>query len=367
MLLPDQRTDQGTGRRENTLNPLPDLTEGKMMAPQALHKTAIIIDNTCPLAVLDQFHDNYRNGGVTAIAATVGYGVPGLGNLDFTMKNLGKWHAWMREKERNLLHVTRVEHLFQAKEQGKLGIIFHFQGSMPFGDDVNTASLYHQLGVRMCQLCYNEKDLVGCGCAVEEDTGLTPFGQELIAEMNRLGIVVDCGHTGEKTTLDAIAASSSPVVISHGNARAVCHNRRNLSDDLIRAIAENGGVVGFNGYPGFVADKERPSLDDLLDHVDHMASLAGPEHICLGMDYFEYQAGATDDVTAGQIYDFLIESGAWNKTDYPPPPWHFPQGVEMPEKLWNLTAGLAQRGYSPEQIKGILGLNMLKVFETVWK
>ena len=157
------------------------------------------------------------------------------------------------------------------------------------------------------------------------------------------------------------------MVISHGNARAVHNNRRNITDDLIRAIAKNGGVVGFNGFPGFVSNKARPSLDDLLDHVDHLANVAGPDHVCVGMDYFEYQAGVVDDETAGQVYDFLLDSGAWNPTEYPAPPWYWPEGIEMPDTLGNLTAGLVNRGYSEDEIRGILGLNMMRVFEAVWQ
>ncbi len=235
-----------------------------------------------------------------------------------------------------------------------MGIIFHFQGTAPFEDDVHTVDLYHKLGLRMCQLCYNEKDRVGCGCAVEHDTGLTGFGQDLIAEMNRLGIVVDCGHTGYNTAMDAIAASASPVVISHGNARAICNNRRNYEDDLIRAVAQNGGVVGFNGFPGFVSNRPKPTMNDLQDHVDHLASIAGPENVCVGIDYFEYQAGVADDETAGQIYNFLLESGAWTREEYPPPPWYYPEGIEMPEKMENLTLVFTDGDNSEDEIKGIL-------------
>ena len=275
-----------------------------MKQAKDVHKDAIIIDCTCPLAVLDDYHDNYMRGGVTVIAATVGYGMADIGNLDFTMKTIGKWFAKFREEGRDLLHVNRVDDIFKAKEEGKLGVIFHFQGTTPFEDDINTVELYHRLGVRMCQLCYNDKDLVGCGSAVE--------------------------------------------------------------DDLIKAIAQNGGVIGFNGFPGFVADKPRPTLDDLLDHVDHMAGIAGPENICVGIDYFEYQAGVADDDTATQIYNFLLDSGSWNREEYPSPPWHWPEGIEMPEKLENLTIELYERGYSEDEIKGILGLNVIRVFKEVW-
>jgi membrane dipeptidase len=252
------------------------------------------------------------------------------------------------------------------KKENRLGILFHFQGTTPFEDDINTIELFHRLGLRVCQLCYNDKDLVGCGCAVEKDTGLTQFGSQAIKEMNRLGIVIDCAHTGFRTSMDAIAQSNSPVIISHGNSRTVCSNRRNCEDDLIKAIAKNKGVIGINGFPGFVANSQRPTLDDLLDHVDHMAEIAGTESICVGIDYFEYQAGVADDKTAGQIYDFLLDSGSWSREEYPAPPWHYPKGIEMPEQMENLTIGLERRGYSEKEIKGILGENIMRVFNAVW-
>ncbi len=338
-----------------------------MNPAKKIHEDAMIIDNACPMAVLDQFHDHFIKGGVTAVAATVGYGMANIGTFDFTMKNLGKWFDKFRNPEKNLIHVTSRDDLHKAKKEGKLGIIFHFQGTTPFENDINTVELFYRMGVRVVQLSYNDKDLVGCGCAVETDTGLTKFGGEVISEMNRLGIVIDCAHTGFKTSLDAISASQSPVIISHGNAKSVCNNDRNCEDELIRAIAKNGGVIGFNGFPGFVSKKNKPTLGDLLDHVDHMVKIAGVEHVCVGMDYFEYQAGATDDNTADVVYDFLLDSGAWNKKEYPAPPWHYPQGIEMPDTFDNLTLGLYDRGYSEDEIKGILGMNIIRIFDRVWK
>lgn len=338
-----------------------------MKLAETIHKNALIIDTACPMAVLDQFHDHFIKGGVTAVAATVGYGMADIGTFDFTMKNLGKWFDKFRDPDKNLVHVTSTADISRAKKEEKLGILFHFQGTTPFENDINTVELFYRLGVRVVQLCYNDKDLVGCGCAVEKDTGLTEFGGEIIREMNRLGIVIDCAHTGFKTTLDAISASQSPVIISHGNAKAVCSNNRNCEDELLTAIAQNGGVIGVNGFPGFVAPISSPTLDHLLDHVDHMVKIAGPEHVCVGMDYFEYQAGAADNTTADLVYKFLIDSGSWNKQEYPAPPWHYPKGIEMPDTFENLTRGLCDRGYSETDIKGILGMNILRIFDAVWK
>jgi membrane dipeptidase len=336
-----------------------------MTDAKRFHEESIVIDATCPLVATERYLDNYREGGVTAVAATVGFGMPDLGTIQYTIRNLGEWFDRLRRKD-TLLHVASVDDIYRAKREKKLGVIFHFQSSLPYEDDPNTVEIYYRLGIRMCLLCYNAKDRVGCGCAVEPDTGLTEFGAKLIGEMNRLGMVVDCAHTGYRTSMDAIACSTQPVIISHGNAKAVHNSKRNLPDDLIKAIAANGGVVGLNGYPAFVADKPRPGLDDYLDHVEYVAKLAGIDHVCLGLDYYQFQAGVIDDATAQASYDYLIQTGAWTPDVYPPPPWFYPVGIEMPEKFGNLTAGLLRRGFSESDTEKILGLNLIRVFREVW-
>ena len=336
------------------------------MDAERLHQESIVIDGACPLLGHQDYYRNWMAGGATAALATVGYGLPGLGAMGQTLKNIGAWFRRFREHPDQLRPVWSVKDIHQAKNDGQLGIIFHFQGSLPFEDDLNSLEVFYRLGLRVVQLCYNTADQVGCGCTVAEDTGLTGFGREVITEMNRLGLVVDCAHTGTRTTLEALEVSRTPVIVSHANSRAVCDSNRNLTDDLIRAIAANGGVVGLNGYPAFVSTNIRPGLNDLLDHADHIMALVGPDHLSLGLDYFEYQAGVVDEATAQVVYDYLLESGAWAPGEYPPPPWHFPQGVEMPEKLPNLTAGLLDRGYQEEDIRKILGLNLLRVFDQVW-
>jgi len=338
-----------------------------MTSFEAIHQRSIVIDATCPLATLENHLEHYRRGGVTAIAATVGYGTPGIGNIQFTMKTLATWFKRFEENQDRLMLITSAEDIISAKKENKLGIIFHFQGSLPLEDDLNIIGVYHRLGLRICQLCYNTKDLVGCGCAEKEDTGLTEFGVKAVHEMNRLGIVVDCAHTGIKTTLDTIEASQSPVIISHGNARAVCQSKRNLGDDVIKAIASNGGVIGINGFPRFVCETGIPDLDDYINHVDYLVNLVGVDHVCIGMDYFEYQAGVVDDPTAKVVYDYLLESGAWSAEDYPPPPWNYPKGIELPDKMANLTRGLLERGYDEDGAAKILGGNILNVFREVWK
>ena len=337
------------------------------MDTEKFHSDAIVIDTTAPVAVIEDILTNFRQGGVTAVAATVGYGQKNLGTINYTTRNLGKWLERIRRNSDTLMHITSVEDFTTAKKENKLGIIFHFQGTIAIEDDLNVLEVYHRLGLRMCQLCYNNADLVGYGCTEKEDRGLTDFGREAIKEMNRLGVIVDCAHTGLQTTLDAVKASEYPVMISHGNARAVHSNARNLPDNIIKAIADNEGVIGVNGYPAFVSGKPVPDVDDYINHIDYYKKLVGVDYICIGMDYFEYQAGVLDNEKAMNIYNYLIDSGSWSKEDYPPPPWHYPEGIEMPEKFGNLTAALFRRGYTEDEVTKILGGNYMRVCRQVWK
>ena len=330
---------------------------------EELHRESIVIDATCPLARQGNSFERWISGGATAIAATVDQRGEFIGA---TMRKLGMWFKRLENHRDRLIHVTSAEDIYRAKREGKLGIIFQFQDSLPFEQDVQIIEVYHRLGIRMVQLCYNTKNFVGDGCSERTDSGLSDFGLRVIAEMNRLGMVVDCSHTGYRTTMDAIEASKEPIIISHANAKAVYDSFRNLRDDQIKAVAAKGGVVGVTGFPPFVSKKSRPTLDEFLDHVDYIAKLVGVEHISLGLDYWEYMAGVCDGDKARARYAELVQAGIWNPREYPPPPFYYPEGIEIPEKLPNLTAGLLRRGYSEEKIKGILGLNLIRVFREVW-
>lgn len=328
-----------------------------------IHREAIVIDAVCPMARYRNSFEKWMAGGATAIGVTADYRGEFLGA---TVHRLGAWFKKIRSHVDKLIQVLTVGDIYRAKEAGKLGMIFHFQDTLPFEMDIDSIEVYHRLGLRMAVLAYNAKNLVGDGCSERTDSGLSEFGLRVVAELNRLGIVVDCSHTGYRTTMDAVEASSDPVIISHSNAMAVHPSRRNLKDDQIKAIAGNGGVIGLTGWPPCVSSKAKPSLDDLLNHADYIAKLAGVEHLSLGIDYWEFMAGMCDEERARARYEEQVQEGKWSTRDYPPPPYYFPEGIETPEKLPNLTAGLLRRGYGEEEIKEILGLNLIRVFKKVW-
>ncbi len=257
-----------------------------------------------------------------------------------------------------LHHVTTTADIHEAKRQGKLGIVFHFQNTDPFGDNLDLVEAFHRLGLHMVQLTYNRRNRVGDGCAERTDAGLSHFGLELVRELNRLGIVVDCTHTGRQTTLDAIEASTRPPVFSHANALALCRARRNIDVEQMRAVAAKDGLVGIVGFPAFVKAGPNPTLDDLLDHIDYMRDRIGVDHIGIGLDYYGTGSPAA--------YAEAIRRGLWRADEYPAPPHHYPAGIEDASRLPNITLGLLRRGYREDDVLKILGGNWLRVFRDNW-
>ncbi len=333
-----------------------------MLDPLRLHRDAIIIDVTCPLARSRQYVDWWREGGATAIAPTV----TGMsGNAQSGLREIGGWHHYVRERDDTLIVRTAAD-IERAKAEGKLGLILHCQGTAIIEDELDFLDAFAAAGLRMVQLCYNRRNLIGDGAAERTDSGLSHFGLSFIKRLNDLGLVVDCAHTGPRTTFDAIEASSAPVVISHANAFAVHPNRRNVPDDLIRAIAQSGGIVGTVGFPAFLGDEARPSLDRFIDDIVYKAELTSIDNVGIGIDYYEGQHGVESDAVALARYEQRIKDGHWRREEYPPPPYYYPAGIETPRTLARLTQRLAERGFGAEDIRKVLGLNWLRVFRTVW-
>jgi membrane dipeptidase len=326
-----------------------------------LHKEAVVIDATCPLLAEPAHLELYRKGGCTAVAPTVG----GFADAQATLRALGGWARLVRSRD-DLVLVRSAADIDAAKRSGRLGIILHFQGTEPIEDSLDLVDAYKALGVGMIQLSYNVKNRVGDGCEERTDAGLSRFGLKLIERMNQARVIVDCSHTGYRTTMDAIEASSAPVVFSHANAKAVHNSRRTIADDQIKAVAATGGLVGIVGFPAFVSSSPRPTLDAFIKHIDHVVQLVGIDHVGLGIDYFTGQHPIMPLEEAQRMYDGFVAADKWSPDSYPPPPYHYPEGIETPDRLPNLTARLLERGYKPEDVRKILGANWLRVFRAVW-
>jgi membrane dipeptidase len=319
----------------------------------SLHDRALVLDAVCPG---EHWFDNYREwiaGGANACAISVGSDGPAR----HALYALAHTYRFVREHDDELRLATSVPDIRTAKTDGKLAVILHFQGTMPMEYEPDLLEAFWRLGVRVIQLAYNTRNPLCDGCEEPSDAGLSVLGRRAVAEMNRLGILVDVTHTGTRSSLEAIEVSTAPCIASHSNAAAVQPNSRNLPDELIRAIAASGGVIGMNGFPSFVHSQHRPSLDRFIDHFVYIDSLVGSGHVGIGLDY--YAGGQAE-------YESLIAAGNWNPANYGPPPYHYPAGLETPAGLRRLTERLIERGYQDDEVIGILGENWLRVYEEVW-
>lgn len=233
--------------------------------------------------------------------------------------------------------------------QGKVAALLMFEGAEPFGMDLAGLRLFHRLGMRILSFAWMRRTFYGDG-AWENDTrgGLTWLGQLALREMDRLGIVADVSHCSDQTTWDILANATRPVIASHSNARALADHPRNLTDEMIKAIAASGGLIGLVAVAHYV-DSDAPSLTRWGDHFDHMAALVGIDHLAVGFDFFgEIQAmGIFGDVPA------------WS----PGPRIGSLDFAEMAsfKDVPNLTAELLRRGYSESDLRKIYGENFLRV------
>lgn len=326
-----------------------------------IHAESIVIDAVCPLVMHDaQYVQWYREGGVTAIGPTIAT----VDNAMATVTRLAMWHRLLRERD-DLLLVRQASDIELAKRSGQMAVFFHSQGTDSIESNLDLVDLYKALGVGIVQLAYNTKNRVGDGCEERTDAGLSRFGIKLIERLNKARIIVDCTHTGLRTSLEAVEHSAAPVVLSHSNAASVHASARNVTTELIDAIARSGGVIGLVGFPAMVSAATRPTLDQFIAHIDAIAQRAGIDHVGLGLDYYWGQAGVASDEKALSDYNEAVGAGIWGAA-YPPPPHHYPSGIETPRTLQNLTHRLIERGYSESDVKKILGGNWLRVMKSVW-
>ena len=257
---------------------------------------------------------------------------------------VGGWDRLLRQRADFLARVESGRDFERVQREGKIGLLIGFQNSDHFRSAEDVES-FHALGQRVSQLTYNARNRLGCGGFETQDTGLTPYGAEIVAAMNRVGMAVDVSHCSERTCLDAFAVSKHPVLVTHSNCRALTANPRCKSDTVIRAMAARGGVMGITAVAAFVSRRWPPTVENVLDHFDHTVRIAGIEHVGLGSDV---DLDALDPQTGRVLARYDV------------------RGLFPARRVFDLTEGLIRRGYSDRSIELILGGNFQRVLTEIW-
>ncbi len=303
--------------------------------------------------------EQMQHGRLDCVHATIAYHE----NFREAVLNLEKWNSWFERYPDRIIQAHYAEDISEAKRSGKTAIIFGFQTPAPIEDDIGLVEIWHRLGMRIMQLTYNNQSLLATGCYEVEDSGITRMGREVIAEMNRLGLIIDMSHSSQNSTLQAIEHSNKPIAITHANPNFWHHAKRNKSDVVLKSLSQSGGMLGFSIYPHHLKNASNCSLQEFCDMIAKTADLmGGTSSLGIGSDLCQNHP------------DSIVEwmrNGRWTKTlDYgegssqnagfPEQPDWFMNNSDFP----NLEKGLLKTGFSQTEIDGILGNNWYEFFKT---
>jgi len=288
-----------------------------------------------------------REGGIDAVHATAAVWEDARRTLD----RLAHWNRLFAENADLVLPATSVADIHRAAESGRTAVILGFQNTAPLEDDPRLVEVYHRLGIRVMQLTYNVQNLVGGSCYQEDkEAGLTPFGLEVISEMNRLNMLIDCSHVGNRTTREAIDASAVPIAITHANPRSFCDKPRNKPDDVLKALAARGGMLGLTLYPLFIGGPET-SLDAFARMALDTIDLIGVEHLAIG----------TDSTCGWEDPDLVTLRNGRMKLNPPPASWpRWPTWYEGPQHFSRLRHELSGHGLSEDELDAVFGDNWMR-------
>ena len=265
---------------------------------------------------------------------------------------------------------TSVADILGSRERGAIAWVASLEGAAPIENELDRLDILYGFGVRSIGVTYNEANQLGSGLRERNDAGLTNFGRRAIRRMNQLGMLVDCSHCGVQTTLDAIAASEMPIVLSHIGARALWNTNRMAPDDVLKACAEKGGVIGVEAAPHTTLTDQHSSRDieSVMAPFEYLVDLVGIDHVGFGAD-----TTYGDHVGIHQLYsaEFTFEEmDTTPEADTPPnfEPVDYVRGLENPtESSHNIVRWLVKHEYGDDQIEKVMGANALRVLDEVWR
>jgi len=303
---------------------------------------------------------NARASGITAVNLTVS----SAPNVAATFRDMGYWERELQAHPDVLMKIYSVADLRRAKETRRLGLIYGFQNATMLEGDAANLDVFQRFGVRIIQLTYNDRNLLGDGCLEPANAGLSRHGRDVVARMNELRMLVDLSHCGLKTTADGIATSSRPVAITHSGCRGVFDHPRSKTDDILRALANKGGVIGIYMMP-FLNAQGQPMAADLIKQIEYAVKVCGEDHVGIGSDLSitPHVVNAEYEAKHRRFVEGRKQRGiaAPREEDY-----MFVKDLNAPRRLELIADQLLTRGHSATRVEKIIGGNWMRVFGEVW-
>ena len=335
----------------NQTTPLVNLTSQRPPLRWEAHACLPLHPNA-DFAPLDQL----RDAGVNYVSINIGMDMNPVSQI---MSVIAGFRATIAANPERFILVSSVADIAQAALQGVLAIGFDLEGAMPLLEQPEMVVLYRDLGVRQIHFAYNRNNTVADGCH-DIERGLTPLGQRMVAAVNAAGMLMDCSHTGRRCSLDIMAASNAPVVFSHANPLALVEHGRNITDEQIKACAATGGVVCISGVSAFLGNRQ-PTAVDMARHAAYVAGLVGTAHVGIGLDISFRQPELNDN-----------PPGDYDPTYWWPRSSGYQRSIEpmayTPVDTWQrLAIELGKVGMFSQEADAVMGGNMLRVAEQVWR
>lgn len=352
-----------------------ELTDEEEERAERLHEDSIFIDGLIPrLDYLSDpdYRDHLGDGGVTAASFTVAHWPHEFRDATESIVDV---HRWVEEADDRFSIVRTVDDIRDAHENDKTGVILSFQDARPVQREEDYVKAFGLMGVRIIQLTYNTQNYLGAGACERDDGGLTIFGEKVIDELIDNNILIDLSHCADKTTMEAIEYADAPVAFTHVGVREMCNAYgRCKTDEQMKAIVENGGIVGMGAcFPPLI--KRDPdtheilqgTVNDVLDQMEYMIDLVGIDNVTIGTDMSRkgHDIGKTHPTSSirNMRPNHPEVFGVGPTEHYDPPP----VGLESHREMINITRGLVARGYTDDDIRKVLGENYLDLLEIVWE
>jgi membrane dipeptidase len=319
-----------------------------------VYDNSVVIDGLIISNWSGEIFREMRAAGLTAANCTCSV----WEGFEATIQNIAKWNGWFRDYADDIVKARSTEDIVRAKKAGKTAIILGMQNTTAFEDQIGYIEILKSLGVGIAQMTYNTQNWVGSGCYESRDSGLSDFGREVVAEMNRVGMLCDLSHVGPKTSRDVIDTSNRPVAYSHCLPAGLKVHPRNKSDEELRYIVEKGGFVGVTMFPPFLPKGAHSNIDDYIDAIEYVVNLVGEDSVGIGTDFTQGYGN--------EFFNWITHDKGFGRklTDFGEVT--NPVGIRRIGDFPNLAEAMSRSGWRSAKIEKVIGANWLSLLDRVW-